>query len=139
MISISFNSVYFQSNPFGEHFILTRQGGARKKRVGHRLRNQYSRRHVFMKSNMANMVLTVLLAISLLLSVVFCLQFMFRVREYRSISGQINIINAERARVQQLAAECVQYSEKNQAINPLLEAVGLKPKTAPAGTKPGAK
>lgn len=92
-----------------------------------------------MKSNLANMVLTALLAVSLLLSVVFCLQFMFRVREYRSISGQINIINAERVRLQQLAAECLQYSEKNPAINPILETVGLKPKAAPAGTKPGAK
>ena len=92
-----------------------------------------------MKSNMANMVLTVALAISLLLSVVFCLQFMFRVREYRSISAQINLVNAERARIQQLAAECLQYSEKNPTINPLLEVVGLKAKTAPAGTRPGAK
>jgi hypothetical protein len=92
-----------------------------------------------MKSNMANMVLTVLLAISLLLSVVFCLQFMFRVREYRSLTGQINGINAYRGGIQQLAAECLKYSEKNPAINPILEAVGLKPKTAPAGTKPGAK
>jgi hypothetical protein len=92
-----------------------------------------------MKSNTTNMVLTVLLAVSLLLSVVFCLQFMFRVREYRSISGQITYINAERARLQQLAAECLQYAEKNAAMNPLLEAVGLKAKTAPAGTKPGAK
>jgi hypothetical protein len=92
-----------------------------------------------MKSNLANMVLTAFLAVSLLLSVVFCLQFMFRVREYRSISGQINIVNAERGRLQQLAAECLQYSEKNPAINPILETVGLKPKTAPAGTKPGAK
>jgi len=92
-----------------------------------------------MKSNMANMVLTVALAISLLLSVVFCLQFMFRVREYRSISAQINLVNAERARIQQLAAECLQYSEKNPAINPLLEVVGLKAKTPAAGTKPGAK
>lgn len=91
-----------------------------------------------MKSNLANMVLTVLLAVSLLLSVVFCLQFMFRIREYRSITGQISGINAYRTSVQQLAAECLQYSEKNSAINPLLESVGLKPKTAPAGTRPGA-
>lgn len=92
-----------------------------------------------MKSNLANMVLTVLLAISLLLSVVFCLQFLFRVREYRSITGQINLINAERGRVQALANECLQYGEKNAAINPILETVGLKPKTAPAGTKPGSR
>jgi hypothetical protein len=90
-----------------------------------------------MKSNLANMVLTVLLAISLLVSVLCCLQFMFRVREYRSITGQINSINAYRGGIQQLAAECVQYSEKNPAINPLLETVGLKAKTAPAGSKPG--
>ncbi len=92
-----------------------------------------------MKSNLAHMVLTVLLAVSLLLSVVFCLQFMFRVREYRHISGQINIINGERGKIQALAAECMQYSEKNPAINPILEAVGLKPKTVPAGSKPGSK
>lgn len=92
-----------------------------------------------MKSNLANMVLTVLLAISLLLSVVFCLQFMFRVREYRSITGQINGINTYRGGIQQLANECLQYSEKNPDIHPLLETVGLKAKTAPAGTRPGTK
>ena len=92
-----------------------------------------------MKNNLANMVLTVLLAVSLLASVLCCLQFMFRVREYRSISGQISYINAERARIKQLAAECLQYGEKNSDINPLLEDVGLRAKTAPAGTKPGAK
>ena len=45
-----------------------------------------------MKSNASNFILTVLLAVSLLLSVVFCLQYTFQARELRRLSGQINHI-----------------------------------------------
>lgn len=93
-------------------------------------------RRTIMKSNSSTTGLTVALAISLILSVIFCLQFMFRTRELRALSGQIAQINGYRTGIQQLAADCLQYSEKNPAINPVLEAVGLKGgKTAakPAG------
>jgi hypothetical protein len=93
-----------------------------------------------MKSNASNSVLTVLLAISLLTSVIFCLQFFFQTRELRRLNGQINNINNYRNGIQALAADCLQYSEKNPSINPVLESVGLKaPKTNSAAAKPAAK
>ncbi len=93
-----------------------------------------------MKSNSSTTGLTVALAISLILSVIFCMQFMFRTRELRALSGQIATINGYRNGIQQLAADCLQYSEKNPAINPVLEAVGLKPgKGNPAAAKPAGK
>lgn len=94
-----------------------------------------------MKSNAINSILTGILAVSLVLSVIFCVQFIFQTREWRTLSGQINGINVYRNGIQLLAADCLQYSEKNSAINPILESVNLKPsKTAPAAsTKPAAK
>jgi len=93
-----------------------------------------------MKSNASNFILTVLLAISLLLSVVFCLQYTFQARELRRLSGQINHINVYRNWVQSLAADCLQYSEKNTAINPILESVGLPAgKTNLPAAKPATK
>jgi len=93
-----------------------------------------------MKSNASNLILTVLLAISLLMSVIFCLQYTFQTRELRRISGQINQINMHRNWVQSLAADCVQYSDKNPDINPILQSVGLKPgKTNLPAANPAAK
>ena len=78
-----------------------------------------------MKSNASNSILTLLLAISLVLSVIFCLQYTFQARELRRLSGQVNHINMYRNWMQSLAADCLQYSEKNPAINPILQSVGL--------------
>ena len=89
-----------------------------------------------MKPNASNAILTVLLAISVLLSVMFCLQYSFQARELRRISGQINHINMYRSWVQSLANDCLQYSEKNPAINPILQSVGLTNSTA---AKPATK
>ncbi len=93
-----------------------------------------------MKNNASNSILTVLLVISLLLSVMFCLQYTFQARELRRLSGQINHINMYRNWVQSLAADCLQYSEKAPAINPILESVGLKGgKTNLPAAKPATK
>ena len=92
-----------------------------------------------MKSNTLTTVLNGVLALSLLLSVVFCLQFIFASREVRNISSQIGNINAYRNNLQALANDCVAYSERYPEINPILESVGLKMKSAtpakPAATR----
>jgi len=91
-----------------------------------------------MKNNTITTVLNGVLAVSLLLSVIFCLQFIFLSREARSISGQVNGINAFRASVQALVNDCVAYAEKNPAISPILESVGVKTKTTPT-KQPGTR
>ena len=84
-----------------------------------------------MKSNTLTAILNGWLALSLLLSVIFCLQFIFLTREVRSLSTQVAGINAYRTTLQALANDCVAYSEKNHAIDPLLESVGIPHKAAP--------
>jgi hypothetical protein len=79
-----------------------------------------------MKSNTLTTALNIVLALSLLLSVIFCLQFIFLSREFRSISGQVANINAYRNNLQMLARDCQEYSRKNRAILPVLESVGIK-------------
>jgi len=77
------------------------------------------------------------LAFSLLLSVIFFLQFFFKSREFRSLQGQIAQYQQTRMRLNQLVAETVEYSKRNPAIDPILSSVGVK--TAPVAGKPAAK
>jgi hypothetical protein len=84
-----------------------------------------------MKCNTTTAILNGVLAITTLLCVIFCLQFILVTRELRSISGQVANINNYRTGMQALANDCVAYSQKNHAIDPILESVGLKDKNAP--------
>ena len=86
-----------------------------------------------MKSNASNAILTGLLGINLVLSAVFCFRAVTVTRDSRRLGREVRMIQFEQARFQSLAAECVAYSDKNPAINPILESVKLKePKTPPA-------
>ncbi len=78
--------------------------------------------------------LNAVLAVSVALSVLFCLQFLFVTREARTLSVQLNNINLFRNTLQALANDCVAYSEKNPAIEPILESVGLKPRATGGNT-----
>jgi len=51
------------------------------------------------------------------------------------------MINNNRATINALANDVMEYSKKNQAIDPILESVGLKPgkSNLPATTKPTTK
>ncbi len=94
-----------------------------------------------MKSNTSNAILTGLLGINLVLSAVFCFRAVTVTRDSRRLGREVRMIQVEQARFQSLAAECLAYSDKNPAINPILESLKLKEsKTAPATTaKPATK
>lgn len=93
-----------------------------------------------MKSNSPNIFLTIMLVLNLAFSILFCLQFTFRSRELRSLNTEVNRINMIRGTLQALANDCLAYSEKNPAINPILEQVGLMPaKAAAVPAKPATK
>ena len=94
-----------------------------------------------MKSNTSNAILTGLLGINLVLSAVFCFRAVTVTRDSRRLGREVRMIQVEQARFQSLAAECQAYSDKNPAINPILESLKLKEsKTAPATTaKPATK
>ena len=92
-----------------------------------------------MKSNASNTILTGLLGINLVLSAVFCFRAVTATRDSRRLNFEVRMVQFEQARFQQLAAECGAYRDKNPAISPLLESLGM-PKAAPASTaKPATK
>ena len=90
-----------------------------------------------MKSNAVTFILNALLGLCLLASVILCFQSWAVTRSMRQINGRMNSISGYRASVQSLANDCVAYSEKNPAINPILEAYNLKQKSA--APRPAAK
>ena len=72
------------------------------------------------------MILQGALALSLFLSAIFCIQYILMTREARMLNVQINIANAYRTTIQAMLNDCVEYSKKNPAIDPLLKSVGVK-------------
>jgi hypothetical protein len=93
-----------------------------------------------MKNDALTTVLNWILAVSLVLSAVYCLQFFFRTRELRSLQSQKARYDATHAGLNLLVNETIEYSKRNPDINPLLEAIGAKSKTAPAAAiKPASK
>ena len=84
-----------------------------------------------MKNNTLTAFLNGVLALSALLSVIFCLQYIFLSREVRSISAQVSGINAYHNNLKMLLNDCVAYSERNHAIDPILESVGIKKSKTP--------
>lgn len=94
-----------------------------------------------MKNNPMTTVLLGVLTLSALASVVLCLLFTTNTRQKNLLQSQATAIMNRRTLVQALANDAVKYSEKNQAIAPLLESVGFQPgKPSSAATnKPTAK
>ncbi len=80
-----------------------------------------------MKNSPLTTVLLGLLGLSALASVVLCWFFISNARELRSLQGQVTIINNNRTIGNALATDALEYSKKNPALDPILEAVGLKP------------
>lgn len=69
------------------------------------------------------------------------IQYYFKTREVRTLQAQIMNYQNKQAIMNNLIAETMQYSQRNPAIDPLLEAIGAKPgKNAPAAApKPAGK
>ena len=90
-----------------------------------------------MKSNSVTAILQGALAFSLLLSIIFFLQFFFKSREAAQLRAQIMQYQQLRGRITQLVGETVEYSKRNPSIDPILVSAGIKP--GPAVGKPTAK
>jgi hypothetical protein len=66
---------------------------------------------------------------------VLCWLYISNTRELRTLQAQAAQINNNRALINALANDAVEYSKTHPAIEPLLESVGLKTsKSAPAST-----
>jgi ABC-type multidrug transport system fused ATPase/permease subunit len=86
-----------------------------------------------MKSNGINSILNWALAIAVIGVGLGGMQYYFKTREVRTLQAQIMNYQNKQAIMNNLIAETMQYSQRNPAIDPILEAIGAKPgKNAPA-------
>jgi len=73
---------------------------------------------------------TTAIAVILLLSVTatagLCYWFLQCTRQHQIAQAEWNRLNRNRALLQQMAVETVEYSKKNPAIVPLLESLGVR-------------
>jgi hypothetical protein len=93
-----------------------------------------------MKNESLTGLLTGVLALSALVSVGFFYSYVKNTRELRNLQSQVFLINNRRAAVTALAGDVMEYSRQHPAIDPILEAANLKPRTtAPGTSKPAAK
>jgi len=94
-----------------------------------------------MKNSPLTTILLGALTLSALASVVLCWMYISNTRELRTLQSQAALINNNRAMINALAADTVEYSKTHPAIEPLLKSVGLKAGTATpaAAGKPATK
>ncbi len=93
-----------------------------------------------MKNSPLTTILLAALAISALASVVLCWEYISNARELRALQIQTANINNRQAAMNALATDVLEYSKKNPAVDPILEFVNLKQKSAAATTnKPPTK
>ena len=83
-----------------------------------------------MKNDVLTATLVGVLAISAIASVVLCYRYVKDSRELRSLQTQMVMIQQREVAIQSLAREAFAYSQKNPAITPLLESLGIQ--AAPA-------
>jgi hypothetical protein len=91
-----------------------------------------------MKSNGTNTMLTWALNIVVVLTAIFGFQYFNKTREVRSLQGKVVEYQNKQAMLQNLVAECLEYSKRNSSIDLILEANNVKPK-ANATPAPAAK
>jgi hypothetical protein len=88
-----------------------------------------------MKNSFLTTILLGVLAVSTLASVVLCWLNISNTRELRSLQTQATLINNNKAFINALVSESMEYSKTHHDIDPILESVGLKPsKTAQTPT-----
>jgi hypothetical protein len=89
-----------------------------------------------MKNSPLTTVLLLLVLGSALGSIFYCWRLVSKNRELRNLQAQVNFINYKQAAMQSLAKDAQEYSKKNRAIDPILEAAGLPTGTAASSNKP---
>ena len=88
-----------------------------------------------MKNTPLNTILLGVLTVSALASVVLCWLYISNTRELRTLQAQAAQVNSNRAFINALANEALEYSKTHQDMEPIL---GVKPaKAAPTTTNKG--
>jgi hypothetical protein len=80
-----------------------------------------------MKNSPLTTILLVLLAISAVLSLIFCYRYIRKSRELRGLQFQVTQINQRNAGINQLMNDVLDYSKRtpNRDIDRVLESFGL--------------
>lgn len=81
-----------------------------------------------MKNNGFKNILHWALMIVAILTAVFAFQWFNRSREARALQTKVVEFQNTQAMLQNLVAECLEYSKRVPAIDPILEANNVKPK-----------
>jgi hypothetical protein len=103
-----------------------------------------------MKNSPLATILLVLLVIGTLGSLVLCWSYISNSRELRGLQKQAAMVNNNRALINALVTDMLEYSKKNSAIDPVLESIqgppgwpaqwrksrAAEPGQEPAGAKP---
>jgi hypothetical protein len=92
-----------------------------------------------MKNSPLTTFLLAVLALSTVLSVVFCGFYIYNTRELRKLQGQMTFINGRTSAITSLANDTLEYSKRNPAIDPILEAFNIKQKVSPTSSKPAGR
>jgi hypothetical protein len=88
-----------------------------------------------MKNSPLTTILMAALLISAVASAVMCMMYVSSTREIHSLEAEAAFINNNRAVVNALLNDTIEYSKRNPAMVPILESVGVKPNNnAPAST-----
>ncbi len=85
-----------------------------------------------MKSNRLSTILVGLLFALSVFAAGLALICVLNVRTLNRLQARAFYINNDRAVLQALLNDCVEYSKRNPAMELLLQSVGVKPKQAPA-------
>jgi hypothetical protein len=79
-----------------------------------------------MKNSLFTTVLSWLLATSVILSVVFCIQFGFRTRDLRLFQAQIGRYQTTHQILNVLLNDLAAYSRQDPGITPILQSLGIR-------------
>ena len=80
-----------------------------------------------MKNSPLTTILLALLAISAVLSLIFCWNYISKSRELRNLQFQVTLVNQRGAGINQLMNDVIEYSKhtQNRDIDRVLESFGL--------------
>lgn len=87
-----------------------------------------------MRNNALTQLLVGLVALSVLASSGLAFYYVRSVRALNQLQLQTAVINRNRSLINALAADAVEYSKRNPAMDPLLQSVGMKGR--PTGSAP---
>lgn len=83
---------------------------------------------MFSGKNLLPAVLISLLLVSAVTAAVFTVMFIQSNRDLRRLQAQAATIQNNRMVALAMANDCLEYSKRNPAIDPILQTIGLKPK-----------